>query len=67
MKSNDYHTIPKKEALKTINIPGIYCKNCGASFALYSFSIAQAHGFDENDKAFYEFCPSCPKTENKNE
>ncbi len=38
------------------NFPGVYCKNCGNIFALYSYSATQPHGDDENGKPFYTRC-----------
>lgn len=44
-----------------MNFPGVYCKNCGEIFALYSFSGNQPHGIDENKKPYYNSCPMCSK------
>lgn len=38
------------------NFPGVYCKTCGRSFALYSYSVPQPDGIDENSKPFYNKC-----------
>ncbi len=35
--------------------PGCYCKNCGQTFAMYSFGI-QPGGNDENGKACFSVC-----------
>lgn len=61
MKSKDYDQIPTKANLKAMNFPGVYCKKCGTSYALYSFSMFQPNGFDENDKAYYDWCFACQK------
>lgn len=41
------------------NFPGAYCKNCGHTFALYSYSMHRPNGFDENKKPFYNSCFEC--------
>lgn len=56
-----YALIPTRKTMGAINIPGIYCKGCGDTFALYSYSVFQADGYDENDKPFYEKCLTCQK------
>jgi hypothetical protein len=43
------------------NFPGVYCKKCGKTFALYSYSAMQPHGVDENSKPFYNSCFKCDK------
>ncbi len=43
------------------HLPGIYCWNCGETFALYSYSAMQPHGFDPNGKPFYYSCFKCEK------
>ncbi len=44
------------------NFPGVYCKTCGQTFALYSYSAYQPDGIDENNKPFYVKCALCNKT-----
>jgi hypothetical protein len=39
-----------------MHIPGCYCQNCGASFALYSYSILQPGDVDENGKPYFRRC-----------
>lgn len=41
------------------HLPGIYCRNCGCDFALYSYSADAPHGYDENRKPFYNTCFKC--------
>ena len=41
------------------NFAGVYCKNCGETFALYSYSVFKPHGVDENNKPFYKNCVMC--------
>jgi hypothetical protein len=55
-----YAALPAKSQMGPINIPGAYCQGCGATMALYSYSMIQPEGYDENDKAFYKTCPECP-------
>lgn len=43
------------------NFSGVYCKNCGETFALYSYSAMQPQGVDENSKPFYNNCFKCNK------
>jgi len=49
----DYDKIPTTVG---INIPGVYCKNCYSTFAIYPWSALQPHGTDENGKPFYNTC-----------
>ena len=51
---NEIMPIPKKHNFRLF--PGAYCKNCGETFALYSYSMFQPNGIDENGKAFYNKC-----------
>jgi hypothetical protein len=59
MKPIDYDLIPKRKNLGLVNVPGVYCKSCGKSFELYSFSILKPNSFDENDKPYYDKCFDC--------
>lgn len=45
------------------HIPGVYCKNCGETFALYSYSVHQpdTDARDENGKPYYNECFKCKK------
>lgn len=43
------------------HFPGVYCKNCGETFALYSYSLIQPDGIDDNLKPFYNDCFRCNK------
>ena len=42
-----------------MNIPGVYCQNCGDVSALYSFSGFQPDNIDENGKPYYDKCLIC--------
>lgn len=59
MKPTNYNEIPMLDQLGPINIPGIYCKNCGETFALYSYSMMPMDGVDENNKPIYNKCFIC--------
>jgi hypothetical protein len=48
-----------------MHLPGVYCKNCGEIFALYSYSAHKPDGIDHNRKPFYNKCYFCPKDESK--
>jgi hypothetical protein len=41
--------------------PGVYCRTCGKTFALYSYSAHQPDGVDESGRAFYKTCLMCDK------
>lgn len=43
------------------HFPGIYCRNCGRDFALYSYSAYQPDGIDDNQKPYYNRCSHCPE------
>lgn len=45
------------------HFPGVYCKQCGQLFALYSYSVYQPNGLDENHKPYYNSCFACYETE----
>jgi len=47
--------------------PGVYCKHCGNVYALYSYSLCQPHGLDENHKPYYNYCFLCNETEEERE
>jgi len=47
------------------HFPGVYCKQCGKVFALYSYSICQPHGLDENHKPYYNSCFLCYETKDQ--
>ena len=51
--------LPKEPEKFFQHIPGVYCRNCGQTFALYSYSKHPVHGTDENDKPFYNMCFNC--------
>lgn len=61
MKPENYEEIPTKDKLNGYfqYFPGIYCRGCGRTFALYSYSAFMPSGFDENDKPFYKSCFEC--------
>ena len=59
---SNYNEIPTKENLRSVNIPGVYCKCCGETFALYSWSVHQPDGYDKNGKPYYNFCFICHGT-----
>lgn len=69
MKANNkseilnYDLIPTVNSLEDVNLPGCYCKNCGRTFALYSFSAFRPSLKDENNKLYYENCFKCKKDE----
>ena len=44
-----------------MDFPGVYCKGCGETFALYSFSMIGKQGLDENNKAYMNSCFKCQK------
>lgn len=55
-----YDEIPNyKECKSSVMMPGVYCKNCGNTFALYAWSFHKPDGADENDKFFYNKCFGC--------
>ena len=58
---NKIKDIPKFKNQGMINIPGVYCKNCGEVFALYAFSLDQPEGIDENGRPYYKSCFKCDK------
>lgn len=55
----NYNDIPTARKLRSVNIPGCYCENCGQTFALYSYSIIPPTKVDENNKLCYESCHFC--------
>ena len=57
----DYDKILPPENGFFVHIPGVYCKSCGETFALYSFSAHQPDGVDENNKPYYNHCFCCVK------
>lgn len=46
-----------------VHIPGVYCGNCGETFALYSYSVIWPNGLDENGKPYYNACFKCHKVD----
>lgn len=55
-----YKEIPNYKLCKSrVMMPGVYCKNCGETFALYAWSAAKPDGSDENNKFFYNKCLNC--------
>lgn len=65
LKLQDYESIPSNPQGYFMNFPGIYCKNCGRTYALYSFSVYPADDVDEMKKPFYKNCPKCYENTNK--
>jgi hypothetical protein len=67
MHSLNGNVIERYDEIKSIengffqNFPGVYCKKCGETFALYSYSAMQPNGVDENLKPFYNSCFKCDK------
>lgn len=41
------------------HLPGVYCRGCKSTYALYSYSVRQPDGLDENKKPYYESCFKC--------
>ena len=41
------------------HFPGVYCKGCGETFALYSYSFFGSQGEDENGKPYMTSCFKC--------
>lgn len=64
----EYDAIPKMPRTGVVfaHIPGVYCKGCGRTFALYSYSMCPPAGIDEEGKPFYTSCMDCPVEEIKN-
>jgi len=54
-----YDSLPARDKMGPVNIPGVYCQGCGETFALYRYSVLQPDGFDENGKAYYRACFNC--------
>jgi len=56
-----YHSIKPmpKDGSPFQNFPGVYCRRCGETFALYSYSAYQPDGVDGNDKPYYDSCFKC--------
>lgn len=55
-----YDEIPDHRTCKSpIMMPGVYCRNCGNTFALYQWSFHKPDGFDENGKFYYNKCFGC--------
>ncbi len=44
-------------------MPGVYCSNCGETFALYPWSACMPSDRDENNVFYYKTCPLCTKGE----
>lgn len=68
MKPENYDAIPllpEKTEETFMHMPGIYCRNCGQSFALYWYSAQQPSGVDENKKPYYNTCFKCDLSELK--
>lgn len=62
MKSDNGNIIKNYDKIPMtvgINVPGVYCKNCGETFAIYPWSVVQPHGTDINKKPFYNKCFKC--------
>ena len=53
-KIEDIQPLPKGGFFQLF--PGVYCKACGEIFALYSYSVMQPDGVDEDGRAFYNTC-----------
>lgn len=45
-----------------MHLPGVYCRNCGETYALYSFSTEKPDGTDENRKPYYNGCFKCGRS-----
>lgn len=56
-----YDKIPElPESGFYMHFGGVYCRNCGETFALYSYSAIRPSGIDENRKPYYSQCFKCP-------
>jgi hypothetical protein len=55
----DYDKIAPIEDGFFQHFPGVYCNNCGETSALYSYSMFQPVGVDENNKPYYDSCFKC--------
>lgn len=52
----------EKEGCFFQHFPGVYCVNCGDTFALYSYSAPVPDGVDGAGKPFYRKCLTCLRT-----